>query len=404
MSRDDLPTIDPGDVDALLAAADPLPAVQARALPVGEAQDVLCQALLVHLRGSAAAVDAAAPTVADAADAAAPARPRRPRRRLVTRLALAVAVVFGLSMAALSLGTSGDEPGTVWAAELVRLAQASPLVLLDAPGWQVSYADEQSAAVGELHFSLGPPPTASRTPVSVTEPTDVSNASAQLNWRPGRLSMWTRDRAASASVSTTAPVLGTTAHVYQYDGGRPGHQDVTALWRYDGRVLEFRAGVADVAAFEVLLAALQRVDTDTWLSAMPDSVVKTSDRSKVIAAMLRGVALPPGFDPASIKGSTLTKDRYQLGAAVTGTVACTWFKRWSDAGKRGDHAGVREAIAAMATAKEWPILDEMSKSGAYPEVLEQFAAAMRDGRWYGRPLEGDVDSGLGCPSLGIPLS
>ena len=136
--------------------------------------------------------------------------------------------------------------------------------------------------MGELHFSLGPPPPA---PASIdgTKHVDVSTKQAALNWRPGPLAEWTRDRAASAKVRTTAPVLGTTARVYQYDGGRPGHQDITALWRYDDRVLEFRAGVADIAAFKVLLAALKRVDIDTWLLAMPDSVVKTKDRSTVIA-------------------------------------------------------------------------------------------------------------------------
>jgi hypothetical protein len=304
----------------------------------------------------------------------------------VPRVALAVLVLFAGSMAVLSLGKSGEKAGgTVWAAELVRLAEASPLVMLDAPGWQVVYADEQSAAEGELRFRH-------------------ESGNAALHWRPGALSGWTRDRAASANISTTAPVLGTTAHVYQYEGGRPGHQDITALWRYDGRVLEFRADAADVGTFKVLLAALRRVDTDTWLAAMPASVVKTGDRATVVAGMLRGVAVPPGFDPSTIKGETLTKDRYQLGAAVAGTVACAWFKRWSDARRAGNEAGRRAAIAAMSTAKDWPILAEMAKSGAYPEVLLAFAEAMPTGNWYGRPLEGDVDSGLGCPNLGIPLS
>jgi hypothetical protein len=58
----------------------------------------------------------------------------------------------------------------------------------------------------------------------------------------------------------------------------------------------------------------------------------------------------------------------------------------------------------MATARSWPILREMSRTGAYPEVLEGYAAAMRAGTWYGRPLEGDADEGLGCASLGIRLS
>jgi hypothetical protein len=380
------------DLDALLASANPLDAPHAAALPLADAQDELCRALLAQ---------------EPATDPPASRAPRS-RWRLVPRVALAVLVLFAGSMAVLSLGKSGDNGGgTVWAAELVRLAEASPLVLLDAPGWQVVYADEQSAQEGELHFSLGPPvppPAQGAASVDAMKQTDVPTTTAALNWRPGPLSDWTRDRAASANISTTAPVLGTTAHVYQYAGGRPGHQDITALWRYDGRVLEFRAGAADVAAFKTLLAALRRVDTDTWLSAMPDSVVKTGDRATVIAGMLRGVTVPPGFDPSTIKGETLTKDRYQLGAAVAGTVACTWFKRWSDAHRAGDAAGQHEAIAAMRTAKDWPILAEMAKSGAYPEVLLGYVKAMPTGKWYGRPLEGDVDSGLGCPELGVPLS
>ena len=120
--------------------------------------------------------------------------------------------------------------------------------------------------------------------------------------------------------------------------------------------------------------------------------------------MLQGVTLPPGFSPSSISGAGLTSDRYQLGATVAGTVACTWFKLWSQARSAGDSAGVQQAITAMATAKDWPILQEMSNSVGYPQILEAFAAAMPSGRWYGRPLEGDVNSGLGCPALGVPLT
>jgi hypothetical protein len=206
-----------------------------------------------------------------------------------------------------------------------------------------------------------------------------------------------------AAVATTAPVLATTAHVYQYAGGTPGHRDITAVFRYDGRVLEFRAGAADVQAFKVLLATLTRVDTNAWLSAMPASVIKTSDRSGAIAQMLKGVTVPPGFATTDIKGADLTKDRYQLGAAVTGTVACQWFKFWSDARIANDAVKEREATAAMATAKDWPVLKEMTKQGDYPEVLIGYAAAMPSGNWYGRPLAADVNSGLGCDSLGVVL-
>jgi hypothetical protein len=132
-------------------------------------------------------------------------------------------------------------------------------------------------------------------------------------------------------------------------------------------------------------------------------VIKTPDRETTIKQMLRGVPVPPGFDPQDIEGEGLTKDRYQLGAAVAGTVSCQWFKQWAEARADGDRAKEREAVAAMATATGWPVLVEMEKAGDYPEVLYEFAAAMPEGKWYGRPLTGDVDSGLGCDVLGVDL-
>jgi hypothetical protein len=374
--------------DALLRAANPIGAAEAVALPVADAQHDLCEALLLQARP--------VPTAA-----------LRPHRRRATRMqrrvaSLGVAVV-GAIVAVSVGGVFAGRSGTAWGAELVHFAAASPLVLLDQAGWQVDYANEQSDQDGEMHFTSSPVGAPSTAPVSATASTEVSTTVAALNWRSGALSTWMTDRANSANLITTASVLGTVAHVYQYAGGQPGHQDITALWEYGGRVLEFRAGAADITAFESLLASLRHVDTNTWLSALPESVVKTTDRAAVIASMLQGVTLPPGFDPATVTGAGLTSDRYQLGAAVTGTVACTWFKLWSDARRTGNTAGLQRAIDAMATAKDWPILQEMAKSGAYPQVLEALAAAMPSGLLGGRPLAGDVDSGLGCSQLGIPL-
>jgi hypothetical protein len=312
-------------------------------------------------------------------------------RMVVSLLALA-GVLVGLSVSGVFAGRSE----TAWGAQLVRFATASPLVLLERAGWQVDYVNEDSAQEGEMHYTTGRVPT--------NPSAEDFNTDAGLFWRAGPLSNWLADRADSAELSTTAPVLGTVAHVYQLTGGRPGHQDITALWNYDGRVLEFMAGAANVAAFKSLLASLRHVTIDTWLSALPASVVTTAERSAVINSMLRGVALPPGFTASSIAGANLTNDRYQLGAAVTGTVACTWFKLWSQARSTGNSAGVRQAIRAMATATHWPILQQMSQNGAYPQILEMFAAAMVSGNWHGRPLNGAVNAGLGCPALGVALT
>jgi hypothetical protein len=48
-------------------------------------------------------------------------------------------------------------------------------------------------------------------------------------------------------------------------------------------------------------------------------------------------------------------------------------------------------------------MKELAKHGGYPEVLIEYAAAMPSGTWYGRPLLGDVESGLGCRARGVDL-
>ena len=83
----------------------------------------------------------------------------RPRRRpRVRRIALAAAVATA-AVAVLVVLVSGPRdaggPAPAYAAELVRFANASPLVLLDAPGWHVVYADEGSARLGELRYVRG---------------------------------------------------------------------------------------------------------------------------------------------------------------------------------------------------------------------------------------------------------
>jgi hypothetical protein len=365
--------------DYLLTAANPLAVDRAHELAISGAQ----QELLGEIVGMSAR------------------RPRRSHARwLAPRAALAVAATAAALFALFSLGDEAGHrgPTTAWGAEQVRFAERSPLVLLGAPGWRVEYADEESASDGELHFSRG---SATRQEDNDLLPPDTEYA--QLTWRGGELAGWLDDRADGAAVATTAPVLGTTAHVYQYAGGTAGHLDVTALFSYDGRVLEFRAGVANLGIFRELLATLRRVDANAWLSAMPASVITPMDRDRVIAGMLEHVTVPPGFAVADIHGADLSKDRYQLGTAVVGTVACEWFKRWADARAAHDGSGERRAMAALATAGDWPILKEMAKAGGYPSVLLGYARAMPSGTWFGRPLIGDVNHGLGCQDLGVDL-
>jgi hypothetical protein len=390
------------DLDTLLAAANPLPDDVARDLALPDA----------HLVQALAAEEPAASRVRP------PRRHRHRRRARAAGFALALGAVVVAVVAALPSGSgpgagASGALGRAWAAELVRFAEASPLVLLDAPHWKVDYADESSKTVGEMHFLHGDAPRSEQQlTVTAGEPVppavvERERRHAALNWQDGPIADWKRDRAASARLHTTAPVLGTTADVYEYETGDeilpPDYHDITALWLDGDRVLEFRWAAPSMAAFKELLGSLRRVGAGAWLTAMPASVVKTGDRSAVVTEMLRGIPVPSGFDKSKIPGQELSKDRYQLGASVAGSVACSWLRLWSDARRSGDAATAQRAVAALATAKDWPILREITSSGDYPEVVEAFAAAMRKGTWHGRPLDHDADEGLGCAQLGIRL-
>jgi hypothetical protein len=207
---------------------------------------------------------------------------------------------------------------------------------------------------------------------------------------------------------TRAPVLETTADVderaeFYINQGGPGNRQMTAYWSEGGYVLEMRAAVPDLAAFEERLGWLAKVDSQAWLDAMPAKVVKATEHDAAVREMLKGIPVPPGFDPGTIPNEGLTTDRYQVGAAVTGTVSCLWFRQWGEARRTGDRANEVEAEKAMATSKHWPILREMAKDGAYPLTVWQLAAAMPSGEWRrGWRLLPQAE-GLGCARRGIPV-
>ena len=57
-------------------------------------------------------------------------------------------------------------------------------------------------------------------------------------------------------------------------------------------MLELRAAVPDLAAFEERLGWLTKVDSQTWLEAMPAKVVKAADHDAAVREMLKGIPLP----------------------------------------------------------------------------------------------------------------
>jgi hypothetical protein len=362
----------------------------------------------------------------------------RPRRSgyHAPRLAVGLGAALALALVAVFVVNNSDGgpkagPQSAYAAPLVHLAESTPLVLIGEPDWHVEGLQPYSSDEGEMQFYQGdsPPPDELPNPErlegGVPLPASIRQRKAELNWY-GPIEVSARehsqgvpfldtvekvfrfrveDRANSAEVTTTAPVLGTTAQVFQYEGGSSGDRDITSLWIEGGRVLEFRSSVPDIATFKGRLASLEKVDITTWLDAMPASVVKAADQPKAIREILGGIDLPPGFTAAGVLDEGLATDRYQLGALTVSSVACTWFARWATGRLEGNKSQIEEAVDAMAGAKSWPILREMSSEGAYPQAVESLAAAMPGGHvWHKRPLKVDVESALLCGRrFGIPM-
>ncbi len=362
-------------------------------------------------------------------------RPRQSGHRL-PRLAVGLSAAFVLALASFLLlsnngGGPNGGPQPAYAAPLVHLAESTPLVLIGESSWHVEGLQPSSSDEGEMQFYSGdsPPPMNLPNPEHLEGgaplPPSIRQRKAELNWYgPLKVSTQERDegipeldttekvfrfrvedRANGAEVRTTAPVLGTTAEVFQYRGGSPGDRDITSLWIEGGRVLEFRSSVPDMATFKRRLASLEKVDTTTWLDAMPASVVKSADQPKAIQEILSGIDLPPGFTAADVPDEGLSTDRYQLDALVVSSISCTWFARWATGRLEGNEAQVKESVDAMAGAKSWPPMQEMSEEGAYPQVVESLAAAMPSGHvWHRRPLKVDVESALLCGRrFGIPI-
>jgi hypothetical protein len=284
-------------------------------------------------------------------------------RRLVSALAAATTLVAAIFVAS-GMRSEGEE---AWAASVIRVAESAPRLLVDAPGWKVTRADEFSAEIGEMTFGNG-------------------RREAELHWQPVRHQADTvEDRAHSADLDTTASVLGAEARLFRY----AGTDDYTALWVSGRHGLEFRGRAPSVAAFKSTLASLRQVDVDTWLTAMPASVVRPSNRAEVVQGMLADIPVPPGFDSASLEDGAAVRDRYQLGATVVSAVTCAWVDRWVAAKRDGDTTAAATAVAALQTSRDWKVLHEMDDEGAYPEVLQQHVDALAgDGTIIGgKPLK-----------------
>jgi hypothetical protein len=350
-------------------------------------------------------------------------RPRRPLMIGLAAAALAVATIV-----VISVGDRGPgRPSPAFAAEAVRFAESTPLLLLEGPGWRVQHAGEYvvgEGSAGSMEFvtgraipyetiTLSGPPRAERE--SGMRPPSVRQRRVDLSWRhespAGALEIQRASPHPHGRHWVEVPVLGTTAHVdtraeaYTNQGG-PGNRQMVAIWAEEGWTLTMRAAVPDLAAFEERLGWLTKVDTQTWLEAMPAAVVKASSFKGTVEEMTAGIPLPKTFAISRVPDEGLTIDRELVGFKVAGTISCLWLRQWDAARNDGDTAAEKEAEEAMATSRHWPILTGAEPSNGYAPLVWQLAASMKQGYWlwegHRQKLLGHGES-LGCARLGLPL-
>jgi uncharacterized protein YodC (DUF2158 family) len=372
-------------IELELRAANPIRRRALAALDLTAGEEALGRALIDQ------------PALAGEPDLARPSRPgaRRPRRALLALATLAAVVV---AVVALLVGGGGGagSPTPAYGADLVRFAESSPLLLLEAPGWKVENVDQPNAGEGMMGFTRdGGGPVDQRWVELTWNPVALAKKLLTIHFDPPL------DRTPSPEVTTRIASLGATVHIDTRSEsapryGHPGDHEMTAIWMEGSHVLTLDTRVPSLAAFRERLEAMHRVDAQTWLGAMPAKVVKAAAYGGTVDQILKGIPLPPGFDPNSIPRQGLTADRYQVGAEVGGTVACAWFSRWGEARAGHDTAGAEEAEKVLLESeKRWPIFREMAKEGGYPATVTEYAEAMPSGRWFGRPLLEAVDSNGG---------
>lgn len=400
------------EVKAALAAADPVDRDRLDQLDLGATE----AELLADLDGE---------QPASPFKAMAPHR-RRPRR---LALVLAGAAAAATAVAILVLGGGASKhPSRAYAAELVRFAESTPLLLLEGPGWRVEdlyeaprgpYWPRGSAGQGSMEFVTGKPipDETVRIRESGMLPPAVRQRKVELRWShralASALEYAHRYPHPRGQRWVRLPVLGTTADVdtraeeFVNQGG-PGDRQMTAYWSEDGYLLELQAAVPDLAAFEERLAWLTKVDSQAWLEAMPPQVVKAADHDATVREMLREIPLPDSFSLSRVPTAGITTNRDQVRAAVIGTVSCLWFRQWGEARGSGDRAKAGEAEKAMSTYRRWPLYRELDRADRYPaDPLPELVAAMPSGHYEWRPgkqrrVLPQVEA-LGCAREGIPV-
>lgn len=300
----------------------------------------------------------------------------------------AAAVVFGIT----TLGTS-DRPGRgadrVWAAELVSIAEASPRFLIQQEGWTVARVDEFRADYGEMTFENGKDCN--------LLPLKEGCYWISLFWRPADThDDYFADRKRGADSSSRTTIAGHETVVFE--SANVFGTTYEAMWLDGDDSLELRSDlIPNLDEFNAVAATLQTVDVDTWLSAMPASVVKPDEREDAVDKILARLPVPASLDVEALKQSEMVMNDSSLDYDVMNAVVCGWIQQWVDGTKAGDKRAIREAVASIG----WPGWAERDNHGQWSSFLSDIAEGMKTNT----PVNGDrslpigvtYQRHIGCP-------
>jgi hypothetical protein len=279
------------------------------------------------------------------------------------RAALGVGTAVAAAAVAIVLvGSNGGGTSSAFAAEAVAVAEANPRLLVTEPGWEVNTANQFSPENGTVIFS------------------DKSGHTLEMNWtEASQYPVLLRDRRYGEMPTFDLQVLGRSAPTF-HQGAVLDIPDYETLIPPTGPTFVYvRGSTANRAQYVRVVESLESTDVNTWLSAMPDSVVKPNESAATVDEMLDGIPLPPGFDIDAILSGVDVSSRYHLAARVTSYVTCGWLDSWVAARDAGDQHAADRAVEAMATSRQWPILKEIARSGGWSHGVWEYADRLAAG-------------------------
>jgi len=231
------------------------------------------------------------------------------------------------------------------------MSKSSPYIILDAVDWKVTKVDGNPTN-GKIRYGK-------------------DDWELRVNWRP---SQWHNSYLTSRrAISPATPVrlFGQTSEMWTYH-----RRDHTVISPVHGETFrEVRGEGMERAAFLELLDQLRQVQPAEFDARLPVGVVRPREIAEVLRVVLSGVETPDGFDASTIEAPPY-QEPYHFAAYVTGEVGCAWIDHYGAARARGDNSSKERAVAAMRGSRRWPVLQEMQRSGDFPDVFWSVARDM----------------------------